>query len=398
MGACLSVFGGKPANDEDQSTSSKLLGDDQKQEDLDNDEMGSTKPNSEETVRIQIKGNNEDEQNNQQKVVLSDFEILKVIGEGSFGKVFMVQKKDDGKIYAMKQLRKSNLTKQHQKLKTIEEKNIMVNMKSPFIVQLKYAFQTTTKLYFVMDFMQGGEMFYHIRKAKYFKEDVARFYISELVLALEYLHSKDTIYRDLKPENILLGADGHIKICDFGLSKQGVKDSDKTKTICGTPEYLAPEILLGQPHGKEVDWYSLGCVLYEFLSGAPPFYSRDKQQMYQQRINSDIQRKPQFQNDAWDLIQLLLAKNPKDRLNTAAQVKSHPFFQSVDWEKLMNKDVRPPFILKFNNEQDTRYISNEFVKQAVQNTPYTPNVGGLAGANQDFDGFTYQGGVSINNN
>jgi len=173
-----------------------------------------------------------------------DFKIIKVIGRGTFGKVFMVRKKDTNKTYAMKVLRKEQIAQRNLRVKTKAERDILERVKCPFIVDLHFAFQTEDKLYFIMDFLNGGELFYHLRRDRHFSESRTRFYAAELIVAIETLHKEGIIYRDLKPENIILDCDGHLKITDFGLSKQGVhKEGEKTYSFCGTPEYLAPEII-----------------------------------------------------------------------------------------------------------------------------------------------------------
>ena len=179
------------------------------------------------------------------------------------------------------------VAQRNQKIHTLAERKIMENMRSPFIVQLHFAFQSDSRLYLVMDFMIGGQLFFHLRREKRFDVDKTRLYAAQIILALEYLHKKNIIYRDLKPENILVGADGYLKITDFGLSKV-VMVGEKSYTFCGTPEYLAPEIYQNKGHDADCDWWSLGALIYEMLSGAPPFYSKNKQQMLQARLTKSI--------------------------------------------------------------------------------------------------------------
>ena len=185
----------------------------------------------------------------------------------------------------MKILKKRDMRVMQQKVHASTERKILENMNSPFIVQLHYAFQTANKLYLVLDFMQGGELFYHMRQSFVFNLERTRFYAAEIVLALEFLHKQGIIYRDLKPENVLLDRDGHIRIADFGLSKQGIHAGLQTFTFCGTPEYICPEILKGVGHDKSVDWWSLGAIIYEMLTGAPPHYSKVRKRMYYNIIN-----------------------------------------------------------------------------------------------------------------
>lgn len=186
---------------------------------------------------------------------VDDFDLLKVIGKGSFGKVMLVRKKDTGKVYAMKVLNKRTIIERNEVEHTKSEKSILMKLSHPFLVGLHYSFQTPEQLYFIMDYINGGELFFHLQKDRKFTEDRVRFYAAEIASGLEYLHSAGVIYRDLKPENLLLTNDGHIVMTDFGLSKEGLHSSDdRTATFCGTPEYLAPEILEGARYGKAVDW------------------------------------------------------------------------------------------------------------------------------------------------
>ena len=190
---------------------------------------------------------------------------MKVIGRGAFGKVYLVQKRDSGEYYAMKTLKKDAILKKNQKVNTEAERVILEKIKNPFIVRLHFAFQNTEKLYFVIDFLNGGELFYHLRREQRFSEDRTRFYAAEIILGLECLHSNGVIYRDLKPENVLLDSEGHIKLTDFGLSKIRADENEMTYTICGTPEYIAPEIIYGEGYSKEVDFWALVSKKYLFI-------------------------------------------------------------------------------------------------------------------------------------
>ena len=245
---------------------------------------------------------------------LDAFRIEKVLGKGAFGKVLLVTKLDSGKPYAMKVLKKEVLEKRNQRVHTQAEREILEGTRDhPFIVQMRFAFQTQDKLYMVLDFMAGGELFFHLRKSGRFTEDRARFYIAEILLAMEFIHEQNVIYRDLKPENVLLDEDGHVCITDFGLSKTGLEGNsgDKAFTFCGTPEYLAPEIIKGVGHGKEVDFWSLGALLYEMLAGAPPFYSKNREDMFKQILNTPVTMKPFFSDGAADLLKNLLLIDPE---------------------------------------------------------------------------------------
>ena len=212
----------------------------------------------------------------------SDFDFLKLIGRGTFGRVFQVRKKDTRRIYAMKVLSKKEIVAKKEVAHTIGERKILQrSLECPFLVGLKFSFQTEKELFFVTDYKCGGELFWHLQKEGRFNEDRARFYIAELILALEHLHKYDIVYRDLKPENILLDATGHVALCDFGLSKPDLTNDQLTNTFCGTTEYLAPEVLLDEKgYGKHVDFWSLGVLLFEMCCGWSPFYAEQTQEMY----------------------------------------------------------------------------------------------------------------------
>lgn len=198
----------------------------------------------------------------------TDFEFLKLIGKGSFGKVLLARHNSEGKIYAVKVLSKKVILKRNEKTHIMCERNVLLkNLNHPFLVGLRYSFQSRDKLYFVLDYVNGGELFFHLQKEKIFTESRAKFYAAEITSALGYLHSCNIIYRDLKPENILLDAEGHVVLTDFGLCKDGLRERDTTNTFCGTPEYLAPEVLKKESYDRAVDWWCLGAVLYEMIYG-----------------------------------------------------------------------------------------------------------------------------------
>jgi len=205
------------------------------------------------------------------KLTFHDFEKLKVLGKGSFGEVLLVRLKANNKYYAMKILTKKNVKLRHQESHTKAERDLMVKINCPFIVSIKFAFQDAVNLYIITEFMQGGEMFFHLHKERKFSNEKTKFYIVEIILAIEFLHKNKMLYRDLKPENIMVDSTGHIKLTDFGLSKMVKKTKEKAFTICGTPQYLAPEILSDDGYDNSVDWWSLGCVMYEMLTGSAPF-------------------------------------------------------------------------------------------------------------------------------
>ncbi|CAG8656196.1 12636_t:CDS:2, partial [Dentiscutata heterogama] len=237
------------------------------------------------------------------KFLLSDFTICRTLGTGSFGRVHLVQSKHNNKYYAMKVLKKSEVVRLKQVEHTNNEKHILEQVQHPFLVNLWGTFQDSCNLYMVMDYVVGGELFSILRKTQRFPDHVAKFYAAEVILAFEYLHSKDIIYRDLKPENLLLDRNGHIKITDFGFAKYV---PDITWTLCGTPDYLAPEIIQSKGYGKAVDWYSLGVLIFEMLAGYPPFYDEDHMRLYEKILAGRIKYPSFFDSDAKDLLKRLL--------------------------------------------------------------------------------------------
>lgn len=240
---------------------------------------------------------------------VNDFELLKVLGKGSFGKVMQVKKKDTGRIYAMKIIKKAHVVERDEVAHTLAEKTVLTKLNHSFIVPLKYSFQSPEKLYLCLAFINGGELFFHLQQEGRFSEDRAKFYIAELLCALESLHSLGIVYRynllisrDLKPENILLDYSGHIALCDFGLCKLNMKEGNKTNTFCGTPEYLAPEVLIGKGYTKSVDWWTLGILLYEMIGGLPPFYDENTNVMYNKILNEPLKFHDFFSADVTDLL------------------------------------------------------------------------------------------------
>jgi serine/threonine protein kinase len=326
---------------------------------------------------------------------VEDFELLRVLGKGSFGKVFLVRLGVTGAVYAMKVLKKSEVVRRRQVEHTKAERRIMGGIEFPFIVSLRFAFQSADKLYMVTDYCRGGELFFHLKKMRIFPEDMVRFYAAELVLALQHLHAVDVVYRDLKPEIVLLDAAGHIKITDFGLSKDEVADDTGAKTFCGTPEYLAPEMLINRKtrrgYGKAVDWWSLGTLIYEMLTGWPPFYDKSLRRMCEQILRADLRFPPgcAASAEARNLIRQLLRREPERRLGSGpdAEVRSHPFFASVDWESLQRRDIEPPFCPHVENDTDIANFDATFTAEPAVLTPPAP--ADLAAGAADFGDFTF---------
>ncbi|KAF4977179.1 hypothetical protein FDECE_18385 [Fusarium decemcellulare] len=338
----------------------------------------------------------------------TDFDILKLIGKGTFGQVYQVRKKDTQRIYAMKVLQKKVIVQKKEVAHTVGERNILVRTAmsdSPFIVGLKFSFQTPSELYLVTDYMSGGELFWHLQKEGRFDEKRAKFYIAELILAIQHLHNNDIVYRDLKPENILLDANGHIALCDFGLSKANLTKNDTTNTFCGTTEYLAPEVLLDESgYTKMVDFWSLGVLVFEMCCGWSPFYAEDTQQMYKNIAFGKVRfPRDTLSQEGRNFVKGLLNRNPKHRLGAtddAEELKRHPFFGDIDWTLLSKKLITPPFKPKLKSETDVSYFDPEFTTALDQNgslneraaalargyaasTPLSPSV------QANFQGFTF---------
>lgn len=329
-------------------------------------------------------------------LTVNDFELLKVVGKGSFGKVMQVKKKDTGKVYAMKVLKKAHLVARKQVAHTQTERKVLENIDHPFIVSLRFAFQTEDKLYMILDYFTGGELFFHLKNTGRFPEARAKFYAAEIVLALEELHRHAIIYRDLKPENVLLDEQGNIILTDFGLSKESISGDQLTHTFCGTPEYLAPEVIHGAGYGKAVDWWSLGTLLYEMLTGLPPFYNQNLHVMYEKIIRAKLTFPDYLSPDAKSLLAGLLERDPKLRLgshNDAEDIKSHPFFKDIDWGKLLGKEISPPFKPRIvDGVMDTSNVDEEFTREIPKDTPAQPSR--LPAAKVNFSNFTYVGNNS----
>ncbi|XP_054841436.1 serine/threonine-protein kinase Sgk3 isoform X2 [Eublepharis macularius] len=273
----------------------------------------------------------------------TDFDFLKVIGKGSFGKVLLAKRKLDGKFYAVKVLQKKIVLNRKEQKHIMAERNVLLkNVKHPFLVGLHYSFQTTEKLYFVLDFVNGGELFFHLQRERSFPEHRARFYAAEIASALGYLHSINIVYRDLKPENILLDS-----------------------------LYLAPEVIRKQPYDNTVDWWCLGAVLYEMLYGLPPFYCRDVSEMYENILHKPLHLRPGISLTAWSILEELLEKNRQKRLGAKEdflEIQRHPFFESLSWSDLLQKKISPPFNPNVAGPDDIRNFDMAFTEEMV---PYS---------------------------
>ncbi|XP_042172954.1 ribosomal protein S6 kinase alpha-6 isoform X3 [Oncorhynchus tshawytscha] len=326
------------------------------------------------------------------------FELLKVLGQGSFGKVFLVRKvtgPDAGQLYAMKVLKKASL-KVRDRVRTKMERDILVEVNHPFIVKLHYAFQTEGKLYLILDFLRGGDVFTRLSKEVMFTEEDVKFYLAELALALDHLHHLGIVYRDLKPENILLDEAGHIKLTDFGLSKESVDVDKKAYSFCGTVEYMAPEVVNRRGHTQSADWWSLGVLMFEMLTGTLPFQGKDRNETMNMILKAKLGM-PQFLSlEAQSLLRRLFKRNPANRLGAGAdgveEIKRHAFFSSIDWNKLYRTELQPPFKPAAGKPDDTFCFDPEFTAKTPKDSPGIPP---SANAHQLFKGFSFVAPASL---
>ncbi|EMC98910.1 hypothetical protein BAUCODRAFT_84800 [Baudoinia panamericana UAMH 10762] len=280
------------------------------------------------------------------KYTLSDFQISRTLGTGSFGRVHLVQSKHNQRYYAVKVLKKAQVVKMKQVEHTNDERRMLQRCKHPFLITLWGTWQDSKNLYMVMDFIEGGELFSLLRKSQRFPNPVAKFYAAEVTLALDYLHSMNIIYRDLKPENLLLDRHGHLKITDFGFAKEV---PDITWTLCGTPDYLAPEVVSSKGYNKSVDWWSLGILIFEMLAGFTPFWdSGSPLKIYENILKGRVKYPPYIHPDAQDLLSKLITSDLTKRLGNlhggSKDVMTHPWFAEVTWDRLAKKDIDAPYV------------------------------------------------------
>lgn len=278
------------------------------------------------------------------KYSLNDFQILRTLGTGSFGRVHLTRSIHNGRFYAMKVLKKERVVNMKQVEHTNDERRMLKLAQHPFIIRMWGTFQDCHNLFMIMDYIEGGELFSLLRKSQRFPTPVAKFYAAETFLAIEYLHNLDIIYRDLKPENILLDKNGHIKLTDFGFAKEV---QDVTYTLCGTPDYIAPEVVATKPYNKSVDWWSFGILIFEMLTGYTPFYDPTPMKTYENILNGTITYPDYLPPDILDLLQKLIVKDLTQRLGNlqggSNDVKNHPWFKEVIWERLLSRDIETPY-------------------------------------------------------
>ncbi|XP_060927552.1 serine/threonine-protein kinase N2-like [Limanda limanda] len=355
------------------------------QEELVTDHQPSSINNTEES---------EDQPVSDLKMHREDFRYISVLGRGHFGKVLLAEFKKTEKLYAIKALKKREIVTRDEVDSLMSEKRIfeMINAsRHPFLVNLHGCFQTSDHVCFVMEYLPGGDLMIHIHN-NVFTEAQTRFYSACVLLGLEFLHLNKIIYRDLKLDNLLMDADGFVKITDFGLCKEGMGHGDRTSTFCGTPEFLAPEVLTDDNYTRAVDWWGMGVLIYEMLVGESPFPGEDEEEVFDSIVNDDVQYPSSLPPDAVSIIQKLLKRNPLKRLGggerDANELKGEKFFGTIDWEALLAKTAKPPFLPSITESKDVSNFDSEFTRlQPILSPPCKPS--GLSAEQQeafaDFD-------------
>ncbi|XP_013140899.1 PREDICTED: atypical protein kinase C isoform X2 [Papilio polytes] len=342
------------------------------------------------------------EPGSQRHYSLEDFELIRVIGRGSYAKVLMVELKRTKRVYAMKVIKKALVTDDEDIDWVQTEKHVFETASNhPFLVGLHSCFQTPSRLFFVIEFVRGGDLMFHMQRQRRLPEEHARFYAAEISLALHFLHERGVIYRDLKLDNVLLDHEGHIKLTDYGMCKEGVRPGDTTSTFCGTPNYIAPEILRGEEYGFSVDWWALGVLTYEMLAGRSPFDiaqaadnpdQNTEDYLFQVILEKTIRIPRSLSVKAASVLKGFLNKNPVERLGCGEgaflDIVNHPFFKSIEWEMLEQKQVVPPFKPRLEGERDLANFPPEFTDEPVHLTPDDDTV--IADIDQsEFEGFEY---------
>ncbi|CAL4067793.1 unnamed protein product [Meganyctiphanes norvegica] len=304
-----------------------------------------------------------------------DFKFLKLLGRGSFGKVLMAERiGGDNELYAIKILKKENVIQNYDVDGCVAEKNVLsLENKPPFLVKFHSCFQTKDSLHFVMEYVSGGDLIYHIEQRGKFEEAVVAFYGAEITVGLLFLHSHGVIFRDLKLDNVLLDNQGHVKLTDFGMCKEGITGSKTARSFCGTPDYMASEIVSSLPYNKAVDWWSLGILLYELLNGNPPFNGHDADSIFNAILKHKVCYPKSMSEEAKDIIKSFLTKNPDKRLgsgpNAEMDIKKHSFFNHIEWDKLEKLEIKPPFQPNITDPRKAENFDPMFRLAPIEFTP-----------------------------
>uniref|UniRef100_A0A8C8HGM2 Protein kinase C n=1 Tax=Oncorhynchus tshawytscha TaxID=74940 RepID=A0A8C8HGM2_ONCTS len=355
---------------------------------------GFSKRNSYFSISFSINVESETPQQQTRHLGISDFTFLQVLGKGSFGKVMLARLNSGERVFAVKVLKKDIILQDDDVECTMTEKRVLSLASShPYLTQLYCCFQTPDRLFFVMEFVNGGDLMFHIQKSRKFEECRARFYTAEITSALMFLHSKGIVYRDLKLDNVLLDKDGHCKLADFGMCKEGMFEGVATGTFCGTPDYIAPEILQEMQYGPSVDWWSLGVLLYEMLSGHAPFEAENEDDLFESILNEEISYASWLSAEAVNILKAFLTKNPARRLGCVATeggenaVTNHVFFTGINWDKLNCREQEPPFKPRIKTAEDVNNFDPDFTQEEPTLTPIEDL---LPSVNQDeFHNFSF---------
>lgn len=339
-------------------------------------------PKSNETPRLHFR-----------KYRLDDFQLIKTLGKGSFGKVMLAELKGSGHCFALKCLKKDVVLEDDDVECTVVERRVLaLGSQHPFLCHLLCTFQTESHLFFAMEYLSGGDLMHHIQSAGRFDQDRSRFYSAEILLGLQFLHKKGIVYRDLKLDNILLDDVGHVRIADFGMCKLQIYRDNKADTFCGTPDYMAPEIIRGLHYNQSVDWWSFGVLLYEMLIGQSPFNGCDEDELFWSICNEQPYFPRFISKEAKSLLALLLEKDVEQRIGmpscSAGEITAQPFYRTIDWDRLEQKEVEPPFQPRVKNTGDVSNFDQDFTAERAVLTPVDQNI--LATMDQtQFRGFSY---------